>query len=337
MEGSQARISQALLAPLPEWARPSNPMLRFVLQGIQQRGTVLRWLLRIGIVLMLLSLLAISFWFYDDNNPLGMADAVDSAVFTVLYLPLVALQAVALLLAFFVTANRVGLERQRGRWEALKITSHGAEMVVRAQWAATFYQLRWLLVLLLVPRLLFTGLLLIDLGDNQGYTLDLYVTGITPDVPLEVAILLLAALMTVALMQIPVLVGLNSAIGLLLAVSTNNRTLALIVRVVVVLAEMALVALALGAGQDVLDRTLWTYAFPAADTTGDWFKLLFFGALGDQSLRFMNLGTFLRTWSDVDYAVTLGGALLAILGIEVVLTNRLLVIATRRASRPSGD
>jgi hypothetical protein len=65
-----------------------------------------------------------------------------------------------------------------------------------------------------------------------------------------------------------------------------------------------------------------------------WMDLMLMGALGDQSLRFMDLRTFLQTWADVHYGVLVGGALLVAVLAQVGLTNALIDVAARRASRP---
>jgi hypothetical protein len=329
------RAQQTFYAQLPDWARPTNAVLRYMLQrGQLMRSRSLRmvaWVVGAGIAS---ALLAISWGAYEADSPLVMAEATESRLFTVLYFPLLILQFIALMLALLSVSGTVAVERQRGTWEAFKITSHGAELVMRARWAAVFYQMRWLLALLIIPRVLFAILMLDDLTLHNGYHLDLYVTGITPDVPLEVAVIMLAALMTATLLQLFVLLGLNAAIGLLISALFNNRTATMAARAVVFAVEIGLFALALRLGAGVLDADPLAFVTQDVSMMGNWIKLLLMGTLGDQGLRFMDLRTFLRAWTDVEYGIFLGGALLVAVLVQIALTNALINFAARWASRP---
>ncbi len=332
------QIPQALYSPLPEWARPTNPVLRHMLQrGGRRQPRLLRVLLRAGGAVVVAALVAVSYAFFQDGNPLALDQAPDWDVLTVLYFPLWALQIVALAVALLITSSAMADERRRGTWESYKITSHGAEMVMRARWAATFYQMRWLLAALVIPRVIFVGAMLVDLTDYQGYHLDLYLTGITPDVPVEAGVLLLAALMTAGLLQVLVLVGLNAALGLVISAYIERRGAALLARLTVLVVEGTLIALTFSGGKRVLDSAIGSSALEQLSMADRWGRLLGLGTLGDMGLRFMDLRTFLQTWTDVDYGVLLGVAILAAVAVQVVVTNGLLLLAVRRATRPTRE
>jgi hypothetical protein len=328
------RLRQAFLDQLPNWARPDDPLLRYSLRHEQRPRTTTRWLWRLSAALMLSALLAMSLLAYDLHSPLGMHERDGSALHTVSYFPLLIMQWAVLVIALLSASNAVPNERQRGTWEDLKITSHGAEKMIRAQWAAVFYQMRWVLILLIAMRLIFAGLMLTDLTDYQGYRLDLAISGITPEVSPEAAVILLAALLTAALVQLPVLIGLNAAIGLVLSAAFRRQGVTALVRLVAFLGMSGGLLLCLSAGQSVLDSM---YTYERMSMPARWIGLLLAGAFGDQGLRFMDLQTFLQTWTDVDYGVLLGAALLAVAVIEVVLTNALLTLAVRLASRPEPE
>jgi hypothetical protein len=147
--------------------------------------------------------------------------------------------------------------------------------VIRARWAAVFYQLRWFLVLLVGARVVFVGLMLFDVTDYQGYHLDLYIIGITPHISLEVAVLLLAAFMAAAILEIVVLIGLNAALGLLIAVAVENRNVRMLVYAFALLVEGSIWGWAIRAGKRVLegDPLTWTSRMCHIDQFCDRFAI----------------------------------------------------------------
>ncbi len=318
----------------PDWMRPGDAVLRYVLQREQRhQARVTRLLSRLILGATLGGLLAISWLSYRMDSPVGMSEPAGSAFFTVLYFPLVIVQFVVLLYAVFSAASLVSSERDRGTWEEFKITSHGAERIVRARWAAVFYQLRGSLILLLIVRLLFVGLMLDDLTKYQGYHLDLYTTGITPEVSIEAAILLLAALMTAGLLQPFLMVGLGAALGLWVSSLIQRRGLVPLIRIAILLILLFVFVFAMADGSRVLDPSTTLLQ----NAPGRWGGLLGMALLGDHGLRFLDLDTFLRTWTEVDYGVLLGAALLAAVIVEIGLINLLIKRAARRAARAARE
>jgi hypothetical protein len=326
------RLTQTIYAQLPDWARPDHVMQHYA-RGRQDRP-LRRSLMALISALIVFSLVAISMIRYASGHPLGTSGSRTWMIYTVLYFPLLVIQLVTLALALLSASAAITNGPQ---WEALKITSHGAEFVVRARWAAILYRLRGPILLVIVPRLLFAGLMLVDVTRDGGYHLDLYLYGITPGVPLEIAVIMLGALMTAALLQFPVLLALNAALGLLISTTFNKRAAAITARLAVLIAEIAVVTLALNTGGDTLQHNPLPPAPIAISTLAQWAGLVLLGTVGDQSLRFMDLETTLHTWPDVNYGVWLGGILLLIVVAEIVTIRGLLVLATRRAARPSKE
>lgn len=332
------RLQHTLYTQLPVWARPTNVIMRYVMRRSQQRRSfVLQWTLRLLGLAVVLALVVISQGFYSADEPLAMARAQHSPAFTVLYFPLLVLQFAVLIWAFLSTSNMVWNERARGTWEAFKITSHGAEAVIRSRWAAAFYQMRWGLGLLMLPRIVFAGMMLADLTDYQGYHLDLYISGITPAVSIEVAVLLLAAFMTAALLQVMVMVGLSASIGLAISAMFSNRGTITVARLIVLTLLVALFMGSFQVGQATLDGSDPFYTAGTLSTTETWGNLLILGTFGDLGLRFMDLRTFLQAWTDVEYGVLLGAVILGVVMLQAVVTNSLLLWAAQRASRPERD
>lgn len=328
------RLRNLLWALLPDWMRPDDRVLRYVLR--RERGPwnrISQRAIRLGGGGLVIAVLVMSVMSYQTDNPLGMSRPAGSTLFTVLYFPLVMLQVAALAFALFSTSYLIVSERERGTWEELKITWGGAEKLVRARWAAVFYQVRLILIVVVVARLIFAGLVLVDLTRYQGYYLDFYVDGVTPAVNINLAVGLVGALLASSLLQFPVWVGLNAALGLLLSTLVRRRATAILYPLVAFGLQLLAWVFVMTAGADVLDARLNTVAY----TDFPWFSLFGMATLGDQSLRLMDLQTSAQMWTEVDYGIFLGGALLAALLIEAALANLLFHRAIRRASAPARE
>ena len=326
------RAQDYLLAQVPPWARPDNPLLRYVLQRERRRhAPAIRLAIKgIGAGVMV-AVLLFSYQMAQQDTPLGLSDFHGSGLFAVLYFPLALAQLFAMLIALLAPANALAAEQARGTWETLKITSRGGELVVWTRWAAVFYQMRWLLIALFVPRLFFVGRMLVDLTAYQGRHLDLYLTGITPEAPLAAGLALLAAGMTASLVLPFVMIGCNAALGLFLAAAIPRRQIAGLIRLAVMIGEWFVFGLALLV-VEVNGRASW-YSSGA----GTWRDHLFLTLGGDQGLRLMDLRTQFEMWADVEYGVLVGGlALAAVFGLAL-LTNGLLHLAARRASMPGRE
>lgn len=325
------RVQRFIFGQLPTWARPDYPMLRYLRRPLDEGPALVRAARRMNLVLVILVLAAAGLAGSLMGSPIWLRHSTGSRVFDVLYFPLTIAQFAAQVFALQLMANVVAGERARGRWEEIKITSHGAEMLVRAHWAALLYRLLPVIALLMLPRLVFAARMLADVAREQGYYLDFYLSGTTPEIPLELAILMVAGLMTAALLQVPVLLALLAAAGLALSARLRSGMIRG-GRALVFVLHAAVFVLARDWGRTVIDAGPWTTFYAQMGMPARWLGLFFMGTLGDQGLRFMDLTTTLQTWPEVHYAVLIGGALLAALVIEVLLTNALLRLAVRWAS-----
>jgi len=195
--------------------------------------------------------------------------------------------------------------------------------VLRARWAAVFYELRGPLLLLVILRVVLAAHMLADLTAHQGYQLDLYLAVVTPQVSPEAAVFLLAAFMAFALLWLLVMVGLNAAFGLL-------------IRFAALAGEMTMFMLAMSGGGRVVNHAPGSPALDTLDNTSRWIRLLALGTLGDQGLRFMDLETLLQAWVDVRYGVWLSVVWLGVMLAAIALTQGVMTGAARWASRPEG-
>ena len=194
---------QRIRDQVPPWAQPTHTIFRHLQARLRiaQRGTArsLREAINLG---MLIGVLTITMMLVHLDRTLGLDEPGTWGIFNLLYLPLLVIQFTTYAIALISVAVSIADYRQHGHWDTFKITSHGADLVVRARWAATFYQFRWLLLALIGARVIFIGLLLVDLTDQQGRALDQALVGLTPPVSLPASIPLLAALLAAALVQI---------------------------------------------------------------------------------------------------------------------------------------
>lgn len=327
-------MQHRLYAQLPDWARPTHPILRYMLDHDSRRRTARqRWLIRL-VALVVVGGLVLSNAAILQDNPVMMREPTKYHLFTLMYFPLVMLQYFAMLFAMLLTTQAISAEVQRDTWESLKLTSHGAALVFRARWAAVFYQLRWLLVLIIALRVIFAGTMIIDTMDERGYLLDLFTDGITPAVSVDAAILLLAVQITAALLAVPVLLGLYAAVGLLLAALVQNRAALNTLRVALVVGQFALLIIGLDNGSHVLEADPFSSGLAEMSMRTRWWKLFSLGVIGDQGLYGMDLYTTLRTWTDVHYGVLLGAAFFGALIVQILLTDGMIRLAAWRAARP---
>lgn len=324
-----------LFAQLPDWARPTHPVLRTMLvHDLRRRTRTQRFLIRLVAVVVVTGLLISSAAIVDQGNPIMMREPTKYPLFTLMYFPLVMLQYFGMLIGTLLTTQAISAEVQRDAWQTLKLTSHGAALVFRARWAAVFYQLRWLIGGIVLLRLTFAGTMILDATGERGHLIDLYASGITPSVSVEAAILLLAAQITYALLAVPVLLGLYAAVGLLLASLIQQHTILNVVRVGLVIGQFALLIVGLNSGSLVLEADPFGSALREMSTTTRWFNLFALGVIGDQGLYSMDLTTTLNTWTDVHYGILLGVALLGILMVQLLLTDGMIRLAAWRAARP---
>ncbi len=330
-------LERAIAARLPDWARRDHPALRYVLQhGPRHRVWARRWLLWPCMVIITLGLAAVSEVIANRGAPLGLQHPAASTWFAPLYIATVILQLVSILLALILPSALILGERQRSRWDALKVTPFGGALVLRARWAAVFYELRGPLLLLVILRVVLAAHMLADLTAHQGYQLDLYLAGAVPQVSPEAAIFSLAAFMTFALLWLLVMVGLNAAFGLLIAALVRGRTAALLARFAALAGEMTMFMLAMSGGGRVVNHAPGSPALDTLDNTSRWIRLLALGTLGDQGLRFMDLETLLQAWVDVRYGVWLSVVWLGVMLAAIALTQGVMTGAARWASRPEG-
>lgn len=323
-------LARLFNSQLPPWARPTYPLMRYAIgySPITRRQLISRFFL---VAFLVMILFAVSYVYNVTIQETGE----QASYRNLLYYPLVAATLLMQLLALALTTNFMALERQKGTWESLQITVVGAQMAIRTRWAMVFYRLRWLLGGLIVARLGYIALLMADMTDFEGRAIDVRIIGISPEVSLEMAVFLLAALMTAAILQPIVAIAFDAALGILVATMTRSRGLGILTTVILMGFRLITSFSALLLGREILQAHGTTPQIIEMSSTEAWARLLFLSNQGDLSLRLLNLESLGNIWADVDEGIYLGGAVLALVLVQAILANLMVLFAARRASKPS--
>ncbi|MCI0712851.1 MAG: hypothetical protein L0154_22030 [Chloroflexi bacterium] len=317
-------LSRLWFSQFPEWARPEHPIMRSILGGIPESQRRRRLLLA-GLVIV--GLFAVAVYAYVTTDALVVRD--------LLYYPLVFAQVVAVIVGLTLTSNAVATEEQRGTWDTLKLTLVGVPLTLRARWIAVFHQLRWLLGAIIIGRIVYLGLLLSDITEFQGRALDLYISGISPEVSLDVAILIMVAFMTAFVMQPVVAVAVSAAIGVILSVTVRSRAMVFILMLLVIGIYLALVFVGVTfANEQILERTQSLTQQDFSDTQG-WGSLMLMALAGDMGIKLTELETQGQIWADFEYGIYFGAIYLAVVVIAGSIANALVVISAKRAAKPT--
>jgi hypothetical protein len=239
------------------------------------------------------------------------------------------------LLALAMTANSVALERQKGTWDTLQITLTGAETSIRTRWALVFYRLRWVLLAVVIGRLGYVVYLLRDLTDFEGRAIDVRIIGISPEVTLEVAVFLLAALMTAAILQPLVSVGFYAAVGLVIATVTKRRNVGILMTVFLMMLRVMVAGYSLYIGNTIIGPNGTKPEIIEVSAGFAWFRTLLLAIEGDLSLRLLNLETLGNLWADITNGIYLGGVILVLVLIQAIVANLMLLFAAWRAYKPA--
>jgi hypothetical protein len=316
-----------LRGQLPTWARPDHPVLRHELGSSPRPSWRARYGRALGIVLVG-SLLLVGGYLIATGvlqHPAGENPV--EALNNVIFWPLLAVQVLLRILAVLLTSNTVADEMRRQHWDSLRSTPFGAELTMRARWAAVFYRLRGLLGIVLLARVVLLFAMLWDLTAYNGRHLDLLTMGVTPEVSLVVAVLLLSFLMTAALLLPLTALGFDGSIGLLISASVQTRTYSTLIQVLFIVLRIAVVAGLVFAAWQFHDGRL------VLDDAAAWLLMFLFAAVGDWGLAFLYLGFYGEIWANVPYGIFLGLALVIFALLQAAIADQLLVFAVRRAQR----
>lgn len=341
-------LNTRLIAQLPAFARPDHPALRYLLNREQRRSLGNLPAARLALaVSIFLALCVPGWWIASDygRTPLNTPNALDS-LYQVAFWPLVCIQLLLRIFAFNATVGAVAGEARAGTWDTLKVTTEGAGLAFRARWAMVFYRLWPFLAVALVARLVFVVVALGNLTAFQGHYLDLMLSGTTPlgqppvDPGLAVVLgtLVVAAMMTAALLAPFTAVAFDAAFGLAVSAAAKGRVLSTFGQVLFILMRALLTGWALWVGAAALELTPFTTLsqalLPGTSPLAGWLGAFAGVAEGDLGLTLLHLPYYPRLWADYDYGVFIGVACLAFVIVQAALANGLVRWASRRAAAP---
>ncbi len=339
-------MMQRIYTQLPDFARPDNPVMRYVIFQRSKSMTRRSQIARVILTSLILIFTVLIGWVFATN--FGKA-ALDSAnpldqIFLVLYTPLVFIQLIVSLIALGSTSSIIASEVQHGTWDTLKVTTSGTALTFRSRWAAVFYRVRFYLFLLVAARILFIAIVLFNLTAFQGRYLDLLLSGTTPfglpdtspNVAVLAGILIMAMMMTAALLAPFTAVALNASIGMLVGTFSSGRLLGTLGQGMLLIGRILVTGLALQIGAVALSLAApgaWPSNILNNSQALQWLGALFGISEGDMGLSVLHLDRVLRIWADRDYGVLVGVAFLGYTLLQAAAANALVNWAARRAAK----
>jgi hypothetical protein len=337
---------QRLINQLPDFARPSHPIMRYRLSAedrrTNRRAQIIRFIF--GAVFVI-ALIAVGYQIATDfgRTPLDTANSLDG-LFLILFWPLVVLQLLMRIAAIGSTSGVISGEVQHGTWDTLKITTNGAVLTMKTRWAAVFYRLLPLLVIIVLLRVIFIIFALINLTSFQGHYIDLLLSGTMPfgqpevakDTSVIIGIVITAMMMTAALLAPFTSVALDASVGMIVGTLSHGRLLGMIGQIVLLVVRILLTIFALHVGASALSLTapnIWPYELLSSMPLLGWLAAFFGIAEGDMGLTLLYLPYVQRLWADRDYGALVGIAFLAYVLLQAAVANFLVKWAGRRAAK----
>ena len=318
---------QRLGMELPDWARAKHPHIRYELSQAQRTSRRVKYAQAIGISLIVV-LLFVGGYFVGTNFLQNVpGQSLTESAMAILFWPTFVLQIILQFAAMILTVNTVSEQKRRMAWDNLRATEGGAGIALRAKWASVYYRLRWLLGLVMVVRVVLVLGILYDLTGFQGRYIDLLINNITPEVSPIVGALLLAFLMTAALLLPLTAVGMQAAIGLLIAVNVQQRIYNVMVQLIIIVVRLLMIVGLTIATTQFINNQITLGDGPA------WILAGAYAAIGDWGLRFLHVGFYSEIWATIPYTIFFGIALMIFALGQSLVTEWVLALSIRRAER----
>jgi len=318
---------QRLGMELPDWARAGHPHIRYELGQVRRVSRRIKYTQAIGISLVVV-LLFVGGYFIGTNFLQSVpGQSLTESAMAIVFWPTFVLQIILQTAAMTLMVNTVSEQKRRLTWDNLRATEGGAGVALRAKWASVYYRLRLLLGLILVIRVGLVLGILYDLTAFQGRYIDLLVNNITPEVSPIVGALLLAFLMTAALLLPLTGVGMQAAIGLLIAVNIQQRIYNVMTQLIIIIVRLLIIVGLTLATTQFINNQITLGDVPAWLLTGAY------AAIGDWGLRFLHVGFYSEIWATIPYTIFFGIALLVFALGQSLLTEWILAFSIRRAER----
>lgn len=316
---------QRFAIQLPPWARLEHPVLRYGLGRTRILTRRSRYARAALLALIVVGLTAVGYLIATNMLQRAPGQHFTESLAAVVFWPVIGVQLAARLVVYGLTVNTVNDERRRQTWDSVRSTENGIELMLRTRWAGIFYRLREVLGGLIVVRVVLIGGILFDLTAFRGGYLDRLINGVTPEVSVPMAVVLLSLLMTASILLPLTGLGLDAALGLLISTVFQERLYMVIAQIVFSLARVALLILLLAGTMQYLNGEL------VVRDGLSWLLVGGFAAMGDWGISLLHLGAYGEIWATVPFGIFIGPGLLVFALVQAMLTDWILALAIRRA------
>lgn len=317
-----------ILGELPSWAKRENPLLRYELSRFDPELSRRERIFRVGAWVLFLTILVLAGYFYATDwlqRSMQMPYTLD--IWRMLFFPILIIQVIMRVSGLSLAVNSVRDERRRQTWDNLRATEHGAEIALRTRWVSVFYRLRGLILTVMTTRIILIAAILYELTSMQGGYLDLLAAKSDPTISLEMAVILLSALMTAFIMMPITAIGVDIALGLLISTAIRNRAFAGLAQILVLTFRLVSTVVLFWLTWGFMNGDMILGDLQALGIVGA------FSALGDWGLVLAQLTRSGQLWADVPYSIFLGFGLLLFMILQVTIASGLLNLAVRFAER----
>jgi hypothetical protein len=309
---------------LPEWLMSAPPGIYRPRSAQPRRMLALSILSGAGFIGIVLA----------AGHLLGVAvgQSIDDVLFMRLYWPLIFAQALLSALVFSRGIEVVNDARARRQWDLIRSSAEGVSTFFSSAWARAMRSVTpGILSLIVVPRLILAVVLLIHQMAFRGEALSLLGAFSHPAIIFPFDMILLAAVLTAALLLPIQSLALEAAIGLLMASVLRGRTNTTLVRLIWIFMRVSWAVSITGLQIFLLsDPSSWKEVL---QPIGAWLITFGAGAIGDWGLSGLHVSALDQTWRSIPWASTVGLALLGIIVLQTALTRHVMRLAVRRAQR----
>lgn len=307
---------------IPDWARPSHPILQYELSRLKAVGS---WQGRILALLLLALILGLGGYLYATyiyNSP--TKGNITDLAWRTLYFPTLIVQVATSIVALSLGIESIGKERSKNTWDNLRATESGAEFTLRARWIAILYRLRVPIMAILLVRLILVVGILLDLMAYSGGYVGMLTANITPDVPdWRIGLLVISLIMTVNILLPITMIASSAGIGILISVAVKERAYTIVAQVILSFFQ---IMVTLG-----LLIALSQFLSGALDLSNEAIFALVLGysSFGDWGLLFAQLGSVGEIWTIVPYGTLISVALILVMLLQSAITDGMLAWAVR--------
>lgn len=318
---------QRLGLQLPDWASPKHPHMRYELNQPSAASRRTRYIRAVGISFVIVLLFVGGYLLGTNFLQTVPGQSLTESMMAVLFWPTFGLQLLLSFAAMILTVNTISELKRRQAWDNLRATEGGTQIALRAKWASVYYRLRLLLGLVMAIRVILVIGILYDLTGFQGRYIDLLINNITPEISPVAGALLLAFLMTAALLLPLTALGFQAAIGLLIAVNVQQRVYNVMLQLIFMIVRFTIIVWLMISANQFINNQLTLGDAPA------WFLMAGYAAIGDWGLRYLHVGFFSEIWATIPYTIFFGVVLLVFSLGQSLITEWILTFAVRRAER----